>query len=195
MTHHMTLGLAHDPDRYKYLARDKATFANLVFSLTGLRYVFRALANVFLPREHTNNIRYTLRDLAILIAWQAVLIGGLTWAIGWWGFPVLWLLPVYVFTFTADIVRVFLEHSHPETDARSDTRERLVTFVSNPLERLFFAPLNMNFHAAHHLWPGVPYYNLPDADRMMRASAGSDGILWRRSYVGYLLTFARSARA
>lgn len=195
MTHHMTLGLANDPDRYKYLAGDKTTFISLAFSLTGLRYVFRALANVFLPRAPPGNSRYTLRDMVILLAWQAALIGGLTWAIGWWAYPAFWLLPVYVFTFTADIVRVFLEHSHPEPDSHSATRERLISFISNPLERRFFAPLNMNFHAAHHLWPGIPYYNLPDADRMMRASIGSsDAILWRRSYMAYLLTFARASR-
>ncbi|HEU0162378.1 MAG TPA: fatty acid desaturase [Rhizomicrobium sp.] len=195
MTHHMTLGLAHDPDRYKYLADDKSTPASLIFSLTGLRYVLRALGNVFLPRQRISEDGYGTRDWLILLGWQAALIGGLSWAIGWWAYPLLWLLPVYFFTFTADIVRVFLEHSHAEPDARSDMRSRLISFTSSPVERRFFAPLNMNLHAAHHLWPSIPYYNLPAADGMMRAAlADNDSIIWRASYCGYLLSFARSFR-
>ncbi len=196
MNHHMTLGLAHDPDRYKYLSNDKATLTALLFSLTGLRYVLRALGNVFLPKDNVKREPYTLRDLAILLLWQGALIGGLSWAIGWWAYPVLWLCPVYIFAFTADIVRVFLEHSHPEPDGISDSRSRLVSFISNPVERRIFAPLNMNFHAAHHLWPSIPYYNLPRADGLIRTMASAEnGLVWRRSYVGYLLCFARTIRA
>lgn len=194
MEHHMTLGLPHDPDRFKYISDDKMRTISLVFSLTGLRYVLRALNNVFRPNRK-NSDHYTLRDVAILAFWQAGLIGGLSWSIGWWAYFVLWLLPVYVFTFTADIVRVFLEHSHPGADVHFDTRQRLVSFVSNPIERCFFAPLNMNFHAAHHLWPSIPYYNLPNADRMMRdTSIADEAILWRQSYVGYLRTFVHAAK-
>ena len=119
--------------------------------------------------------------MAILLAWQALLIGGLSWAIGWWAYPVLWLFPVFVFTYLGDNLRSFVEHSHPESDAKAD-EHRLVTHTSNRLERLFVAPMNMNFHAAHHLWVGIPYYNLPHADRLMREHPGSSALEWRRSY-------------
>jgi fatty acid desaturase len=51
----------------------------------------------------------------------------------------------------------------------------------------------MNFHAAHHLWLGIPYYNLPEADRRMRehAAAGDPRLVVRASYVGYLLEYLR----
>lgn len=199
MRHHMTLGLDHDPDRYKYKADDKLTALSYMFTLTGLRYVVRALGNVFLPRKEirdTPRPRYGLRDLAILAGWQIALIGGLSWSIGWWAYPLLWLLPVYIFTFTADIVRVFLEHSYPEADARSDQRRRLISYTSSSLERRFFAPLNMNFHAAHHLWPSIPYYNLPLADaRMRQAQDIEDNIVWRGSYFVYAVKFLGAARA
>jgi fatty acid desaturase len=120
-----------------------------------------------------------------------VLIGGLTWAIGWWAYPVLWLLPVFVFTYLGDNLRSFVEHSHPESDAKAD-EHRLVTYFSNRLERLFVAPMNMNYHAAHHLWVGIPYYNLPHADRLMREHPGSAALEWRRSYLGYLWRYMRA---
>jgi fatty acid desaturase len=50
----------------------------------------------------------------------------------------------------------------------------------------------MNFHAVHHLWPGIPYYNLSEADRLMRANAGHDPrLVVRDSYVAYLLHYLR----
>ena len=64
--------------------------------------------------------RYTARDLAVIAGWQVLLIGGLTLAIGWWGYFVVWLLPVYLFMYLGDLLRSFLEHAHLEDDAAAD---------------------------------------------------------------------------
>jgi fatty acid desaturase/putative flippase GtrA len=198
MRHHAALALPHDPDRYKYVAANKPTRISYGLALTGLPYLLRAVGNVLAPNRPAGELAkpqgprlsYTPRDLAILAGWQAALLGGLSWVIGWWAYPVLWLLPVYVFTYSADIVRVFLEHSVPGSDAEADAGLRLVTYRSNPVERRFFAPMNMNFHTAHHLWPSIPYYNLPEADRLIRQSPGrDDGLVWRDSYLVYLLDY------
>jgi fatty acid desaturase len=98
---------------------------------------------------------------------------------------------VYVFTFLADNFRSFLEHSHPEADDVADGH-RLITFVSNPVERMFIAPMNMNYHAAHHLWVSIPYYNLPRADKMIRSMAAAESLEWRGTYIGYLRRYLRS---
>ncbi len=65
----------------------------------------------------------------------------------------------------------------------------MITYLSNPIERMFVAPMNMNYHAAHHLWPSIPYYNLPIADHEMRCSPAAPELQWRNSYFGYLLTY------
>jgi fatty acid desaturase len=196
MQHHAKLSLPGDPDRYKYIAANKPTRLRYALILTGLPYLLRALGNVFLgsrPQKAVTTGGYTPRDLAILCLWQAALIGGLSRGIGWWAYPVLWVLPVYVFTYTADIVRVFLEHSLPGGDDVADTTMRLVTYASNRVERQFFAPMNMNFHTVHHLWPSIPYYNLPKADRLIRQSPACDGgLVWRGSYFAYLWQYGRS---
>jgi fatty acid desaturase len=132
---------------------------------------------------------YHARDIAIILGWQLALVGGLTAAVGWWGYPVLWLAPVYCFTYLGDNLRSFCEHSHPESDAEAD-EHRLITFRSNPIERWFVSPMNMNYHAAHHLWVSIPYYNLPAADaEMMRHPSASD-IEVRGSYVAYVIRYA-----
>jgi fatty acid desaturase len=79
------------------------------------------------------------------------------------------------------------------TDEEADERKRMITYTSTWLERQFFAPHNMNFHTAHHLWPSIPYYNLPEADRLIRArieqGGPDDNLVWRRSYVRYILSY------
>ena len=89
------------------------------------------------------------------------------------------------------MVRQFLEHGHPEPDALGD-RHRLITHASNPVERLFLAPLNMNLHTAHHLWPSIPYYNLPEADRLARERNRDEELIWRSSYLSSLRHFWRA---
>jgi fatty acid desaturase len=197
LAHHRFVATADDPDRYKHACFNKNTAAQVFGYLTGLSSVVRGVRNVFLGpatnahQKDTNKPRYAVRDLAILLGWQLALCLGLTLAFGWWGYPLLWLAPVFVFTFMADNARTFLEHSHPQSDADAD-QHRLITNHPGWLERQLLAPMNMNYHAAHHLWPAIPYYNLPTADRELRAAAVTSKITWRRSYLGYLRRYVNA---
>ena len=194
LLHHRHLASEEDPDRHRHTCLNKATRSDYLAFLTGLANLVPAVSNVFLrggPGGGGVRSRYSARDVAVIVGWQAALVGGLTLAIGWWAYPLLWLLPVYVHTYLADMVRTFLEHSHPESDEKAD-EHRLITYTSNPLERAFFAPMRMNYHTAHHLWPSIPYYNLPTADRELRSLPGCEGLVWRRSYLGYALRYFRA---
>jgi fatty acid desaturase len=190
LAHHRFLASERDPDRHKHACFDKSTRPEYLAFLTGLRGVLVNARHVFFPESDPDTgrrSRYVGRDIAIIGGWQVLLGGGLTAAIAWWAYPVLWAVPVYL-TGLADVVRAFAEHSHPEADRKAD-KHRLITYVSHPVERLFLAPMKMNFHAAHHLWTSIPYYNLPAADREMRANPNSAGLLWRGSYVAYLIRY------
>ena len=203
LKHHRLLATEEDPDRHKYICFDKTDMNEMFVYLTGLTGVLKTIKNVFItavsgqpapkagpsvPPYKKRGTGYTVRDLAILVGWQAGLFFGLTFGIAWWAYPVLWLLPVYAFSFLGDNLRSFAEHSQPEADDKGD-RHRLITYTSNLPERLLLAPMNMNFHAAHHLWTAIPYYNLPTATREMRQSPLAEGLEWRGSYVGYLYRY------
>jgi fatty acid desaturase len=195
LAHHRYLATEMDPDRHKHACFNKTDLTEVLAYMSGITSVLKSARNVFLregpakPAGEVAREGYGARDLVILAGVQITLITGLTWAFGWWGWPVMWLVPVYFFTYLGDSIRSFAEHSHPEADDLAD-EHRLITYVSSPVERMFFAPMNMNFHAAHHLWVSIPYYNLPKADALMRAHPLARDLEWRRSYVGYLIRYA-----
>jgi len=192
LAHHRYLATSRDPDRFKHACFNKAESVSFITFLLGLSSVGRAFRAVFLTRGEKSgqeaHSSYTLRDLVLLAGWLIVGIGGLTWFIGWWAYPVLWLFPVYCFMYLADNFRSFAEHSHPESDSLAD-HHRLITYLSNPVERALVAPMNMNYHTAHHLWPSIPYYNLPTADKEIRRKASGGELEWRKSYIGYLIRY------
>lgn len=197
LSHHQNLATPVDPDRYKYSCLNKTTASQLWFYLLG-GHVLTSIWNVLFKRssvvgQGTRVDRPSARwhELAVLLGWQAALWTGGVLAIGWWAVPVLWYLPFFLFALLADNLRTFCEHTQLEEDDAAD-RHRLVTFVSNPLERLFVAPMHMNFHAAHHLWPGIPYPNLPIADREMRQHPDAALLEWRGSYFGFVRRYLRA---
>jgi fatty acid desaturase len=197
LMHHRHLASSSDPDRHKHCCFNKAERLDLLGYLSGLTSIWNSGKAVFLTRgkknaqessANTPSDGYRLRDFALLAGWFVALAGGLTWLIGWWAYPVLWLFPVYSFMFLGDNFRSFAEHSHTEGDSAAD-HHRLITYTSNPVERIFVAPMNMNFHAVHHLWPSIPYYNLPVADREIRQRPESSGLESRGSYFRYLMAY------
>ena len=203
LEHHDHLATADDPDRHKYGCFNKWEAGRLIAYLSGLGTLITSARHVYVTNRHRKSSgespaedraprRYTVRDVLILAGWQAALIGGLSLWIGWWAWPLLWLVPVFGFTFLMDNLRTFCEHSQPEADGRADSH-RLISYLSSPLERWFISPMNMNVHAIHHLWPSIPYYRLPDAARLVRARPDHGNPLeWRRSYLGYLWRYWRA---
>jgi fatty acid desaturase len=70
----------------------------------------------------------------------------------------LWMLPMSTLTVIYVRARSSVEHINlPCTHEFNSTRH----VDANLLEKLTIAPLNINIHIAHHLFPGVPQYNLP----------------------------------
>ena len=193
LAHHLYLGNLNDPDRHKHGCFNKGDRLRLLGFLSGLTSVWNSATAVFVNkgRAEQKNLSgdgYKFRDFVLLACWFVGLAAGLTWFIGWWAYPALWLFPVYMFMYLGDNLRSFAEHSHPEGDEMAD-HHRLITFLSFPLERMLVAPMNMNYHTVHHLWPSIPYYNLPIADREIRSSAEALGLEWRGSYFAYVVRY------
>ena len=111
LNHHHYLATEHDPDRHKHGCFNKTRLSELFGYLTGITSVYRSVKHVFFNKQPAPDGAarqgHTLLDLAIMLTWQVLLIGGLTWAIGWWAFPVLWLVPVFALLVGLGMADVF----------------------------------------------------------------------------------------
>jgi fatty acid desaturase len=78
----------------------------------------------------------------------------------WMGFVLYWAVPWITVFFLFLYIRSVAEHfgSMEYEDDLTDTRTTIPYFW----ERWFFGPHNINYHIEHHLYPSVPFFNLPE---------------------------------
>lgn len=135
------------------------------------------------------------QQMRTVIVVHLILLAVLTWAFGWWGYVTLWAFPLATFAAFYNDFRIFCEHSLVGKDA-AQADERMTSFMSNPVERFFFAPNHMNYHAEHHIFPYVPHWNLPELRKSVKACPElNDRIQWRSSYFGHLIAYIRGIKA
>lgn len=189
--HHRAMGTAVDPEWRLYASDDKATRSAFLLYLTGLPTVPRVLAKIagqsstYASADHGG--RYLLAAWWPIVAAQLLVLLLASLIASPWCYVWFWLAPLYVCVFVPKKIRVLCEHGQPLLpDVAGDAR--LISFVPTRIERWLLAPMNMHYHAEHHLWPFVPYYNLPALHRLV---AGTSVIEIRRSYVGYLCNYFR----
>ncbi len=90
---------------------------------------------------------------------------GVLFAIGRpWLYLLWWVAHLTTFQFSLRI-RSMAEHSM--TPDVSDPYQNVRTTYANPIEKILFAPLYVNYHAEHHLLMGVPAYNYPRMHKML----------------------------
>jgi fatty acid desaturase len=93
-----------------------------------------------------------------LVGFCAIVAGGLTFIHGWTWFFLLWVIPMCTFLGAMVRMRAISEHLVcPSENELNESRH----VEAGWFERMTIAPLNTNYHLAHHLFPSVPWYNLP----------------------------------
>jgi len=76
----------------------------------------------------------------------------------------LWLIPIMTsLVFFAHIRSVAEHFSLPLEHKLNSTR----TVKANWWEKIFCAPYNVNYHLEHHLYPSIPWYNLPTCHQIL----------------------------
>jgi fatty acid desaturase len=144
----------------KLLCRDLAGLS----APTLLRVVGKhcSFFNLFLPRPDGAR-RISRREVLSLLLFTGAIVGLLCFpagrmAIALWTASFLTTLPA-IFR-----LRALSEHSNVRAeDELSETRTVLPTWW----ERILLAPYNVNYHLEHHLFPGVPWYNLPQLHKLL----------------------------
>lgn len=193
LPHHLFTNKPNDPywvrlvadDNYSFPKPRRAFFRILLGDLCGLhlrswwpviRY-WTGWAFVFDNREKMLSASERIQFIAFWIL-TAALVTALD---GWPCFLLLWLLPMFTLTLAFTRIRIIAEHDL-EQNERELERTRHVD--GSWLERLALAPLNINYHVAHHLFPAVPLYNLPKMHAILMQDEGfrAEASLWQRYF-------------
>jgi amino acid adenylation domain-containing protein len=83
-------------------------------------------------------------------------------------FALFWLLPMLTTLSFILRLRAVAEHvGCRQTGELEGTR----TVLANTVERWLFSPCRINYHLAHHLYPSVPFYNLPKLHKILMRNA------------------------
>ena len=97
-----------------------------------------------------------------------------------------WIFPG-IFTALFANLRGWAEHmltepGHPLTQSRTVTSNKLLSFLN----------VNLNYHLEHHLFPAIPWYNLPRAHRLLQDEYQQAGAFIQASYLQFLFDAARA---
>lgn len=97
-------------------------------------------------------------------AYYAIVAAAVTAASLWIPVLVLWFLPAFILLPVVLRIRSIAEHfALPgETEFNSSRN-----YLGPWWERAFFTPHNVGYHLDHHLFPSIPFYNLPDFHRFL----------------------------
>jgi len=177
LQHHMATGTDDDPDinlskGYPTSRRSMARkFGRDLFGMTGIKGYFGTFA------MHLGFLKYNLgnsiekvskgeRGSILRNAWQnlrgPLMSNLIMFAVCWaFGKPLLYLLwPGAMLTTYMLILRVRSMAEHSMVTDPGDPLQNTRTMSANFIERLLFAPLDVNYHLEHHLLFTVPCYNL-----------------------------------
>jgi|FEC22Drversion2_1045045.scaffolds.fasta_scaffold00873_14 fatty acid desaturase len=195
LAHHQTVGSTDDPAFQFYCFGEpspKGSFVALVVHFVRVIVLRRLGHSVFSdPRKpSTRKSEGVLASYGPVLMAQAAMFGVFTAAGIWWAYFALWLLPLATLVSFFDAFRQFGEHAEPRPDQNAGSR--LISTLSNPVERTLIAPFGMNYHAEHHMFPFVPYYRLRQLSALIRESEAASAIQWRRSYLSSLAIYLRA---
>jgi fatty acid desaturase len=96
-------------------------------------------------------------------------------------YVLLWAVPILTVYQVILRVRGVLEHAAvPDKDDPLRCARTIV--ATNPVAHFFLNPHHVAWHLEHHLYPGVPHYNLPALQRALEATGGYGGAFVVRGY-------------
>jgi len=169
LLHHQHTNTAEDPDWVGMQMQEDwhwpkdhlATAKLFAFDLLGLAaHKILLLLFMWSPWQAAlhKHISLSWAERFRLIAFIMLVVTTLTITHFWGWFFLLWVVPIC--TFLGAMVRMRAVAEHLVCPSENELNESRHVDASL-LERLTIAPLNVNYHLAHHLFPSVPWYNLP----------------------------------
>jgi fatty acid desaturase len=108
------------------------------------------------------------------------------------GQPLLYLLWAGAWLTTYSLcMRIRSIAEHAMTGSAADPLANTRTVLAGPWERIFFAPIRVNYHLEHHLLMTVPHHNLQRFHRLLRGRGMLEGAHVAASYAEVLARMVR----
>jgi fatty acid desaturase len=185
--HHARRSSQGDPQDAAFPRLDKATTVAahlLVFLVKAYAFILILPASVIARADRRTRYQISL-EYGLIIAFYTGLFWLLPFALVW----KLWLLPLLIGALFTQL-RAIAEHG---LTSRGNVFTATRTVTSNRLAS--FLMCNINYHLEHHLFPAVPWYNLPKVHRLLQDEYRRAGASSYRSYTAFFTDFARTAWA
>ncbi|MGA9521472.1 MAG: fatty acid desaturase family protein [Myxococcaceae bacterium] len=165
LAHHAHLGTPEDPElpfrkMVSVMPQAGVLIVGSLIGISGLMLV------VSVNRGFKRALGLATIPAVLLLAWLAPSAARLI--------ALYWLLPYFLWTAGANVLRTFAEHYDVDLEHASTPERVYAARVIRPswLARLFIAPNNVGYHLDHHLYPSVPFYRLPELHALLLEHAG-----------------------
>jgi fatty acid desaturase len=175
LAHHRYTNTDKDPDWVIKLGSSKFTFPQkwqtAVVTLLSYLAVIGSVLDVLMIVKRLSKLDPTPKSYRIIrLAYYVAFAVFFTVTQSWMLFLLYWLIPYLTAFFLLMYVRSVAEHfaSMDYSNELTSTRTVLPFYW----ERALFAPHNVNYHLEHHLYPSVPYYNLPELHGVLMRQPG-----------------------
>lgn len=177
LAHHKHLNTEEDPDWVAKLGKRAFTFpktkAEFLLMVASYLVLYQGIMDAvwFLKRFGGSAKKQNKKKEPVLpkVIFYIVLFSVLTIFNLWVYYLLFWIVPYLSTFFMFQYIRSVAEHFGGliYDDLLTSTR----TVKTPLLERFIIAPHNVGYHLEHHLYPGVPFYNLPKLHEMLMEQA------------------------
>ncbi len=188
LLHHKHTRTDKDPDNFYNFSDNPATLSVMYYAWLAFGMLFYSVRVPWVAVKHGSRKDYS--HMAVertLLSLSLLALVGSAWWFGFFSVLVhVWIIPLAVASLLGN-VRGWAEHTqtvsdHPLTETRTVTSNRLFSFLN----------INLNYHIEHHLFPGVPWYNLPRVHALLLDDYKAAGSSIYGSYTHFLFDAFRT---
>jgi len=207
LKHHRHINTEQDPDwNYKVGRKEFQTpttksrfFLHLLKTSIGFGMVEMALYMRLVyksaPSSKKTKEKTDVSGIIFKISYLVVVIAGLIYFDVWKLYLLMWLIPQFTFLMGLLELRSFTEHVGLTLDDNPH-KHPARTIKANFLEGFLFNPHFAHYHLEHHLYPSVPYYNLPKLHKvLMKSNEFTDNTTIAQGYFSAKGTIAQIVNA
>lgn len=188
LLHHKHTRTEKDPDNFYNFSDNPHTLSVMYYAWLAFGMVFYSVRVPWVAVKHGSRKDYSQMavERTLMTVGLLALVGS-AWWFGFFGVLVhVWIIPLAIAAFLGN-VRGWAEHTqtvsdHPLTETRTVTSNRLFSFLN----------INLNYHIEHHLFPGVPWYNLPRVHALLLDDYKAAGSSIYGSYTHFLFDAFRT---